>query len=432
MRILRHGPVAHPRKSRALVVPPLVLLLLLCALVGPTESAARQTRHDVVGIVIDVDTRAGIGDVILRIVGTDVSAATDEEGRFVIRGVPSGDWVLRVEHLSYGSHEHAIAVSPDMAVELEVRLAQQAIELAPLVVEGETAVAREERTTGASFWEVTRPEIQRALGTSRHIGDLIRQTVPGIRMRQSNSLTGQDVCLEFRAAASISIVNQRPCAHPMVMLDGVRVTDPNFLYGSVGLSNLDRIQVIPPGSAGARYGTGSLYGVILIETARPGYPGSATPSLAPVDGSPRRLTFDWDQDPAGHDFGKTMAGAIVGNAIGLAAGVAIARQCIQIQREEIVSSCGGGGDFAAGAAAVLLPALGTALGARIGGGTDLSKGRLIPGLVGAGMMLFPGYSFAMSTAGGRSGVVNGIGYAFLIVGVPLAATLADRLFRSLR
>ena len=315
-----------------------------------------QVTSDVSGIVIDVDTQTGIPDVILRVLGTDVSAATDAEGHFVIRGVPSGEWMLRVDHLGYGAFEHSITVATDVTVSLEVRLAPQAIEIEALIVEGETTVQREQRTTGAGVWEVTREEIERSVGTSRHMGDLIRQTVPGIRMRQSNQFAGQDVCLEFRAAASISIVNAKACAHPMVFVDGVQVSDPNFLYGSIGLANLHRIEVIPPGSAGARYGTGSLYGVILIETARPGRIRADPGRTVSAFSGRQRLTFDWDQDPAGHRTGRAIVGAVLGNAAGLALGLTLARQCISIQSEEIQTTCAGRAKAAAPAAKLAPPA----------------------------------------------------------------------------
>jgi hypothetical protein len=408
-----------------------VMLAVAAASVAPNSLAAQATI-DLTGVVLDVDSREGIPDVILRVLGTDVSAASDEDGRFTIRGVPAGEWILRVDHLAYGTHQHSVTVAEGVSLELEVRLAQQAIELAPIVVEGETTLERERRTTGASFWEVDRMEIQRALGTSRHMGDLIRQTIPGLHLRQSAQLSGVDVCLEFRSAATISIVNNRACNHPMVLVDGVRVSDPNYLYGTIGMSNLERIQVIPPGSAGARYGTGALYGVILIETARPGLvrePGDNRPSSMPP---PEKITFDWAQDPAGHNTTWSMVGAILGNTIGLAGGLWIARQCVQIVDEEIDSTCGTGTNIAAGSAAFILPAAGSAFGARLGGGTALSVGRTWPAVFGASMMLFPGYAFSLTTAGGDQNLVNKIGNTFLIVGVPLAVTAADRLFRKLR
>ncbi len=420
------------RLRRATRRSPLVGSLLSAALLSAPIAAGAQTAIDVPGVVVDVVTGRGIADVALRIEGTDVSAATDEQGRFVLRGLLMGRWTLLVDHVGYGHHEHELAVGEGQTIELQIRLASEAIELEPLVVEAETARQRSERAQGSSLNVVDRPQIERALGTSRHLGDLIRQTVPGIRLRQTNNLPGTNVCLEFRAAATISLVNRQPCNHPMVLLDGVTVTDPNFLYGTIGLSNIERIQVIPPGEAGARYGTGSLYGVILIDTRPPG--GSRLAGdRASMPFRPRRVSFDWSEDPAGHPTGRAMAGAFFGNALGLAAGVAVGQHCIGVDdKDQIVTSCGGLGNAAAILGAVALPAVGAALGTHFGGGTEVSVGRFVPALVGAGMMLFPGYAFSMSTVGGGSRAANAVGNVLLVAGAPIVVTLADRLFRSLR
>lgn len=401
----------------------------LLATGGPRPLQAQEATV-IRGVVVDAATGAGIPDVILRVLGTDVSAASDEAGEFALRAVPAGDWELEVTHIRYGQKRHRIAVQEGVEVRLEVRLAEEAIVLEPLVVEAETAVERERRTTGASFWEVTREEVEAATGTSRHMGDLIRQTIPGLRLRQASNLSTTDICLEFRAAASLSIVNSRPCNHPKVYLDGVPVADPQYLYGAMGLGDIERIQVIPPGEASTRYGSGSLYGVLLIETRRPGFDGRAGVDRLGPGGAMR--TFDWEQDAQGHSTGKVLLGALAGNAVGLALGLSLGRECIQVADRQITSACGTVATGAAGAAAVLLPALGATLGARLAGTTELSRGSLVPSLVAAGLMLFPGYAFSLSTVGQGSETVNTIGSVFLAAGVPLAVTLADRLFRKLR
>jgi hypothetical protein len=379
-------------------------------------------------VVLDASTRVGIADVILRIEGTDISAASDAGGRFVLRAVPPGVWTLEVTHIRYGRKSHQIAVDEGVAVRLEVRLAEEAIELAPLLVEGETTREWERRTSGASNWEVTREEVERSIGTSRHMGDLIRQTIPGLRLRQQSNLARDDICLEFRAAASISIVNNRPCNHPKVLLDGVPVSDPQYLYGAIPMGDIERIQVIPPGEASTRYGSGSLYGVLLIETRRPGVrPYEVEPGLTAA-----APTFDWEQDPAGHPVGRTFVGAALGNALGLAAGVTLARQCFTMDGPEISNTCGGATSVLAGVAALALPVAGAALGARIAGTTERSRGSLLPSLLGAGLMVFPGYALSLSEAASDSPAIRTTGHAFLALGVPFAVTLADRLYRKVR
>ena len=398
---------------------------LAVAVPGPLHA---QVGTDVSGVVLDANTGLGIADVILRIRGTDVSAASDPSGRFVLRSVPPGTWTLQVTHIRYGERTHEIAVDAGIDVALEVRLAEEAIELAPLIVQGETAIDRERRATGASFHEVTREEFDRAVHTSRHMGDVLRQTIPGLKLRQTSNMARNDVCLEFRAAASISIVNNRPCNHPKVLLDGVPVADPQYLYGAVPLTDLERIQVIPPGEASTRYGSGSLYGVILIETRRPGLQPYDDVLRSPSGSS----TFDWDLDPEGHSGWKVFLGSALGNAVGLGAGYLVAQQCFNKEGPEINGTCGTFTNSLAGVTAVVLPAAGAALGARIAGATDLSRGSLVPSMIGAGLMIFPGYALSLSEAASTSDAVAGIGAAFLALGVPLAVTLADKLYRHLR
>jgi hypothetical protein len=191
--------------------------------------------------------------------------------------------------------------------------------------------------------------------------------------------------------------------------------------------------MVPAGDAGARYGTGSLYGVLLIETRPPGpdRTGRERP-VSPLD-LQRRAAFDWSRDPQGHPVIRTSVGAFLGNALGLAAGITVGRQCFAVNdRDEIVTGCGLAGNAAAIVTAMALPAGAAALGARWGGATSNSRGRLLPALLGAGMMVFPGYAFSMATVGGGTEMANGVGALMLVVGTPLLVTLADRMFRDLR
>lgn len=418
--------------------PLLRTVVVAAAWVGgfvPTPASAQEVR-ELPGVVVDRGTGQGVGGVLLRVRGTEVTAVTDDQGAFVLRGVPAGRWTLRLQHVAYGVHDHDVELDPALNPELVIRVTPQAIELEALVVEAAATRTRSDRAQGNVSHVVNRGQIERVMGSSRHLGDVIRQTVPGIVLRQPNNLEGTDVCLEFRAAGTVSLQRTSGCNHPLVMLDGVTVGNPNYLYGIVGLQNLERIEVIPPGAAGARFGTGSLFGVILIETRPPGTDGRGARRVpvVPVDlRSGAGAAFDWSRDPAGHDLVRTSTGAFLGNAAGLAAGVAVGRRCIGVsENHEIVTRCSLAGDLAAALAAMALPALGSAWGARIGGATPGSRGRLLPAMLSAGLMVFPGYAFSMATVGGGSHAANVAGAVMLVAGTPFFVTLADRIFRDAR
>lgn len=411
----------------------LALLALLATLVVPATLQAQTL--DLRGRVVDMESGEGVADVILRAAGTRAEALSDADGRFLLRGLPSGERLLVLEHLAYGSHQQVVEVGTD-GLELEIRISREAIAIEPMVVEVMTPEQRRRLARGSSQHVVDEEMIQRAIGTSRHLGDLLRQTVPGIRVRQANNLSGTDVCLEFRSAQSISLLD-RGCQHPAVYLDGVPISNPNFLYGMLALNTIEQLEVIPPGEAGARYGTGSLYGVILISTQTPGLERPAgADDLAPMVPlrSPSESHFDWSQDPEGHHTRRAFLGTALGNAAGVAAGALVAGQCVGIDaKEEIVTECGTGATALAVTTAVLIPTVTAALSARWSGGTERSVGRFGPAALGAAVALIPGYAFALSTQGaGEADVANALGYGLLFAVVPTIVTGADRLFRRLR
>lgn len=195
------------------------------------------------------------------------------------------------------------------------------------------------------------------------------------------------------------------------------------------------LEVTPPGRLPHTYAVDvepGGYAVVEVTVEALGDPASR--EAAGLLRARTRASFDWTQDPAGHSFGRTFLGAAAGNALGLAAGLAVGRQCVFVEEgtEEIDFSCGNAGVAGAGLAAVALPAVGGAVGARLAGGTDRSRGRLVPAVVGGAMGVLPGYIFSLSTVGGGVETMNAVGVGFLLVGAPLITTVADRLFRTLR
>jgi outer membrane cobalamin receptor len=110
---------------------------------------------------------------------------------------------------------------------------------------------RDARSRGTMIQEVTREEVERAARTSLHLGDVLRQTVTGLQVRDTPSLPGARVCIEFRGRRSVRFGNQ--CQTPVLLLDGIRMHDPPSLYGTIAVSSIERIEVIPPTEAGLLY-----------------------------------------------------------------------------------------------------------------------------------------------------------------------------------
>jgi hypothetical protein len=106
---------------------------LAVAIGGQLESADDRPSR-VLGRVTDNETERPIEGAILSLPLVGLQALSDAQGYFLIPDVPPGDYSLEIHHIGYGEVERPIAVPPSRTVDMQIRLAAQAIEMEPLVV----------------------------------------------------------------------------------------------------------------------------------------------------------------------------------------------------------------------------------------------------------------------------------------------------------
>jgi hypothetical protein len=239
------------------------------------------------------------------------------------------------------------------------------------------------------------------------------------------------MCVEFRGARFGQFDGS--CRSPAVYLDGIPVNNPTYLYGSLDMGDIERLEMVPPAEAGVRFGTGALWGALVIETRIPGLRGEPEEEfkIGPLSVG----AFDWSQEPRPHNTWKAFAYSLVGNAAGLAVGVPLASRCIEVvspSYDRVTSECSAWPTMASAAAGVVFPAVGSALGARYGGQTSLSRGDFLPTAIAAVMAIIPGYALEVSSRRSDWEKTSMVAKVILTVGVPAAATFADGLFRKLR
>lgn len=127
--------------------------------------------------------------------------------------------------------------------------------------------------------------------------------------------------------------------------------------------------------------------------------------------------------------------SFLGNAVGLAAGLAMGRQCVEfddLATDVFASNCDQLTTAGSGIAAITLPLAGGALGARMGGGTPISHGRFFPAMASGAIALLPGYAMVSASQENTTSPSFRAGQLFGLLGIPVAVTLADRLFRKCR
>jgi hypothetical protein len=394
------------------------------------EGSAAQVRGSVSGEVLDAESGLGVADAVVVLVGLDRSALTDSAGAFQITGVPSGGYGLRVVHLAYGEFQQPIEIMEGEAVILRIRLSQTAIELEPLVVEAVSEEEFQARSRGTRRNVITREEIASLQDTGGHVGHILARHIPGIRLRSDQNRSGEPICLEFRSP--VSLQDPLACKPPVVLLDGVRVSSPNLILTTLPTENIQRMEVIPPGEAGVAYGTDSRYGVLLIETRR------AADILGEVGGEPRLrrgLRYEWAAEPEPYRWKRVFGLSLLGTAAGVVAGYAIGSRCLEfdgLSDHFLDSECGSWATAGTRLAVLTLPQLGASLAARYAGGTDLSRGKLGYHLVAASFVAAPGLLLSLTSSDDGFTGSSVLGNLLLGLGVPMAATFADRMFRKVR
>ena len=393
------------------------MALVLVVALPIAASGQELPTGSVGGKVIDDASGVPVAGVLVELAGMP-PALTDDDGIFVIREVPAGARTLTLDHLAYGTHTRTIAVPSGGELALELKMSTQAIELAPLVVETVTDLERRRTSTGHSMNEIMEAEIDEAAQAGMTLGQLIQQSMPGVAVRPGR---GGFTCVTYRAVRTDAA---RGCNGVAVILDGVPVSAPEYIFASLSLQDISRLEMMSPGQAGVTYGMRSGQGLLLIETKR----GEAR---ARQDLSRLQTGFDWSAEPEPYRWQRVLGGAFVANAIGVGLGLAMADRCFSTPDTAafaLRTQCRGVATFGAGTISVALPAVAGGLTARWGGRTSRSQGRLVPSMVTASMVLTGGYLMII----GGEGAVRGAGLAVLGVGVPLTMTFSDRIFRVLR
>jgi len=377
---------------------------------------AGQETGVVSGQVVNASDGIPVSGVLVEIAGA-VPFVSDAQGYFVLREVPTGAHALRVSHIGFGDHAEYIAVEAGRELSLTVRISPQAIELERFLVEVRSEVEERRRSSGSSVNEIQRDEIEAAARTGMSLTDLLQTSMPGTMASQTGRATS---CVQYRA---IRTGGTSACREVSVILDGVQVASPAYIYQSLPLNDIERIEMMSPGQAGLRYGTAAGQGVLVIETKR----GEARPRN---DVSRFVTGFEWVDEGAPYRWPGVLGKSAVSNALLVAVALSLADDCLfspEVGSLGLRTRCNGLHTAAIGVLSVGIPAIAGGYVANRSGESSTTRGRIAPTALAAGMMLTGGYLLVIQ--GGEKS--RAAGFTVLAGGVPVTLALADRIFRVL-
>ena len=242
------------------------------AVLAATPVLAQETGT-VRGTVILQENGGSIGGAVVLVVGSGRFGLTDEQGGFVIDGVPPGSYevLAQREHLTAG--RQTVNVLPDQAATVDFVLGLSPVHEDVTV----TASVGGTETTFETFNAVTTLDsFDVARESAADIGDALRHE-PGIAVRS------------FGPGANRPIIRGFDGDRVLILEDGVRTGDLSSESGDHGVAidpnSAERIEIVR-GPATLLYGSNAVGGLVNVITPQESYRESLT------EGTRAQLTVD--------------------------------------------------------------------------------------------------------------------------------------------
>ncbi len=238
-----------------------LIATLVCA--GQLQAQTGTIR----GRVLDASIGGGVAGVTVTVAGRTVES--DDEGRFVVTGVPAGTYTLLATRVGYRDAQESITVVSGQTSTIEINMIP-----APLGLEGVVAIGygeQEKRDLTGVVTEV--PAEQFNTGRIVSAEQLVQGKVAGVEVVQNNGgEPGGGISMRIRGGTSVTSSNE-----PLYVIDGVPLpvggglsAGPDFARRNplnfLNPEDIESFTVLKDASATAIYGSQGANGVVLIST----------------------------------------------------------------------------------------------------------------------------------------------------------------------
>jgi TonB-linked SusC/RagA family outer membrane protein len=211
-----------------------------------------------------------LGDTRVFLVGTSLATTTNSEGRYTLRGVPTGAVEVRVIHVGFQEQKKAVTVAAGGTATLDFSMVAAVVKLQEVV----TTATGQQRKVELGHSITTLGDIGQNVETKpvTNLADLMVAKAPGVSVLPGN-MTGSAPVIRIRGTNSLSLNNE-----PIYVVDGVRISSNSIGLGTGGTSSsylstlnpeeIEDIEIVKGPSAATLYGTDAANGVVVITTKK--------------------------------------------------------------------------------------------------------------------------------------------------------------------
>lgn len=226
---------------------------IACAIFTVLFIQTAIAQYNIYGKVTDSQNNPLPGaNVIVK--NTTLGAATNKEGKFVIKNLKNGNYTIRVSYFGYATLEIPVIIA-NSNTEINFHLQETSIDLNAVVVTG-TRTEKSLKNTPVLTQSISIQELERK--DAQNIIEALEMAVPGIEFAsqaQGKSMTLQGIDPQY----VIFLVNGERLAGD---------TYGDIDYSRINMADIERIEVVK-GASSTLYGSNALGGVVNIITQKP-------------------------------------------------------------------------------------------------------------------------------------------------------------------
>lgn len=221
------------------------------------------------GYVRDYVTNEPIAGASVSVMGTKSATLTDLTGRFILAGLPPGRHLVTTDHIAFEERVDSVTIFSEETVDIEVRMATEALEVEGLIVTARTRFGRTSLAGDAKRADfISRQEIELLLPRVSSTADILRNmNTPGLRIRDvyvADQITGvmtPSYCIEISRRSG-----GEGCQPAAVALNGVLMPFSESFIRDLDPNIIDRIEILNPTDAQFQFGSAAGNGAIVIYT----------------------------------------------------------------------------------------------------------------------------------------------------------------------